>query len=214
MTMNGIKGVRRGFTIIELLIVIAVIGILGGIVTNAAMGSIRNARGKRADMMCTALEQAIATYYAQEGKWPDVIESVANGGGNEDDNTYTFSATEADKIFYQVVGKGFGKSGKRSVLVDATALFVANKNQLGNSGKGCYDNHGNQKNTSTYCGGRKCINGVDFSTAVAKSGKNHIRFADMAYGFQGPQEGKFCRFWITYNRKTDSVSVSRTGPSL
>ena len=69
---------RRGFTIVELLVVVAIIGILGGIVTTAAMGSIRGARSKRADAMRAALEQAIAAYYAQEGRWPDVIERKAS----------------------------------------------------------------------------------------------------------------------------------------
>ena len=205
---------RRAFTIVELLIVIAVIGILGAIVTNAAAGAIRNARGKRADMMCTALEQAFAAYYAQEGKWPDEIEKKADGGDMGDKDTYTFTPEETDSIFFDVVGKGFGKKGKKSVLVDATGLFVASRSKLGNGGKGCYDNHGNPRDKSTYCGGRGCINGVDFTTAIAKSGKYHIRFADMAFGFQGPETGKFCRFWVTYNSKTDSVSVSRKGPSL
>ena len=197
---------RRGFTIIELLVVIAVIGILGGIVTNAAMGAIRNARSGRANAMRTALEQAITTYHAQEGKWPDAIERKISSGMDED--TYKFPADDCDDIFRQVVGKGFGKSGRKSVLVDATALFVARSKQLGNGGKGCFDNHSNRRDSSTYCGNQKCINGVDFSTAVARSGKNHIRFNEMAFGYQGVEAGKFCRFWVTYNGKTDSVTVS------
>jgi len=209
--------VKRAFTVIELLIVIAVIGILGAIVTNAAIGSLKNARAKRADMMCSALEQAIAAYYAQAGSWPDPIEQAANGEGNDGEkDTIIFDAEKTDRIFQEVVGAGFGKSEKlkKSALIDATALFVANRNKLGNDKKGCYDNHGNAKNRKTYCGGRGCINGVDFSTAVAKSGKNHIMFRDMAFGFQGAQTGKFCRFWVVYNRKTDSVTVSKTGPDL
>jgi len=196
---------RRGFTIIELLVVIAVIGILGAIVTTAALGSLRNSRDKRADMMAMALEQGIAAYYAQNNKWPDVIESVVNSG---DGDVYEFSPSESDEIFYQVVGRGFGKGGKKSVLVDATALFVANKSKIRNGGKGCFDNHKNPK-AEKYCGNQGCIGGVDFTMAVAKSGKHHIRLADMAYGYQGTQEGKFCRFKVYYNRKTDAVTVTK-----
>lgn len=203
---------RRGFTIVELLVVIAIIGILGGIVTAAASGALRNARAKRADAMRAALEQGIATFYAQEGKWPSPIESKADAGFEGD--TYTFSPAETDTIFREVVGRSFGKGGKKSAMVDAMALFVARSAALGNSGKGCYDNHGNRRDTATYCGGQNCIGGVDFSVAVAKSGRHHIRFNEMAFGYQGTEHGKFCRFWVTYNGKADTVSVSKRGPDL
>ena len=126
---------RRGFTIVELLIVIAIIGILGTIVTTGALGALKNARAKRCEGMRVALEQGLNAYYSQEGKWPKTIEDKAAGGIDTD--TYLFSADECDKILQEVVGKGFGKYGKKSVLVDATGLFVARKNSLGNGGKGC-----------------------------------------------------------------------------
>ena len=91
---------RRGFTLVEMLIVIAVIGVLGGIITTAAVGAIKNGRSKRADAMCVALEQGIAAYYAQEGKWPEAIENRAS---SMTEATYTFSQDEADSIFQDVV---------------------------------------------------------------------------------------------------------------
>ena len=200
---------KRAFTLIELMMVVAVISVLIGIVSVAATGSIRNARSRRADAMRLALEQGIAAYYAQEGEWPNVIENKA---GSMTEDTYTFDTGETDSIFQQVVGKAFGKGGgRKSVLVDPSALFVANSSKLGNNGEGCYDNHSN-RNKSTYCGDKKCITGLDFLIAVNRNGKNPISFNKLAFGYQG-EEGKFRRFWITYNGKTDSVTVSKENPN-
>ena len=45
---------RRGFTIIELVMVIAILGILLGIVTTAAANSIKQARSRKAEACCKA----------------------------------------------------------------------------------------------------------------------------------------------------------------
>jgi len=197
---------KRAFTIIELLTVISIIAILSTIIVIAASGSIKNARANRRDAMRVALEQAIAAYHAQDpnGEWPGAIETKAQ---NSEEDVCTFTAGETDEIFRKVVGKGFGKSsGARSMLIDASALFVADASKLGNGGKGCYDNHGNKK-SSNYCGDKGCIGGIDFTRAANRNSKHHIAFSSMAFGYPGPENGKFCRFWIEYNTKSDSVTV-------
>ena len=204
---------RRGFTLVELLVVIAVIGVLAGIITTAAVGALKNGRAKRADAMCTALEQGIAAYYAQEGRWPDAIEKKTS---SMDSDTYTFTPDETDDIFQDVVGCAFGRghAKHKAILVDATALFVCDRSSVGNDRRGCYDNHANNRERKTYCAGRGCRNGIDFSEASRKGAKGRIPFSQMAFGFQGPENGKFCRFWVTYNGQSDSVKVSRRGPDL
>lgn len=196
---------KRGFTLIELLIVVAIIAILVTIVTMAAKGSLSGARDNRANAMRSVLEQGIAAYYAQEGKWPDAIETAADGMDGDD---MTFSDTDADKIFQQVVGKGFGKSGSVSVLLDATGLFVCESSNCGNGNHGCNDNHTDRKR-SDYCGDAKCRTGVDFSEAVRKDGKRHIPISGMAFGYAGKKEGRFRRFHIHYNNKSDRVTVTK-----
>lgn len=193
----------RGFTIVELLVVISIIAILSTIVVIAAGGALKQSRSRRADAMRIALEQAVSAYYAQVGKWPDVIEQKAEA---MDEETYTFSPSETDAIFQKVVGKAYGKDGPRSVLVDASALFVANATKLGNNHRGCSDNHTDRRKAG-YCGDQRCIGGCDFTLAANRNAKNYVNFSNMAFGYAGKENGKFCRYWIEYNSKTDSVRV-------
>lgn len=198
---------RRGFTIIELLTVVGIIAVLATIVVTASAGALRHARARRADAMRVSLEQAISAYYAQEGEWPDVIERYADDANEE---VHTFSARDTDSIFQDVVGKAYGKSksARKSVLVDASALFVCDKRNIKNGEKGCFDKHG-KRNEANYCGDQHCINGIDFTLAANCNGKYYIPFDRMVFGYAGPTYGKFCRFWIKYNSKTDSVTVTK-----
>ena len=61
---------RRGFTIVELLMVIAVLGVLTGIITTAASSAIRQARSRRAQAIKMVIQNGIATYRAQYNYWP------------------------------------------------------------------------------------------------------------------------------------------------
>ena len=202
------KHPKPAFTIVELLIVIAILGILLGLVSVAIGGSLRNGRAKRAEAMCRILQQSIAMYYTKVGEWPSAIESKANSmPGNSD--TYVFTPDEADQIFQEIVKKSTG-SGATMSLVDASALFVADKSRLKMNGEGCYDNHSG-KSLDSYCGDQGCANGTDFSRAC-KQGKGHIPLSSMAFGYQATKSGKFSRFWISYNSRTDSVTVSRKNP--
>lgn len=178
---------KKGFTIVELLAVIGVLATLVTIVVSAAGGAMKNARDQRAETMRVSLEQAISAYHAQDsqGRWPGAIENHVD----DSEDTVVFSGTEADGIFREVVGAGFGKSslGMRSTLIDASALLV------------CDAGKANGKNPA----------GIEFPVAANRNSKHNIPFASMAFGYPEREKGYFRRYKVIYSTKTDSVSVSK-----
>ena len=175
---------RRGFTIVELMMVIGVIAVLMTIVTTSAMSSMRGSREKRRDAMRIALESAIATYQAQnsEGKWPGPIESLA-----ENAESAVLSESDAQKVFQIIVQHSMGQASPRMQLIDPNGLFVAPS--------GVQDGKGS---------------GRSFPDARNGDGRRRQKMpvANMAFGYQGTVTGKFHRFNIVYHAQTDSVSVS------
>jgi len=71
---------ERGFTIIEILVVVAIIGILAGAVALNVTGYIGKSRGERAKMDLSTLENAVELYYLEYQRYPsndDGLEALA-----------------------------------------------------------------------------------------------------------------------------------------
>lgn len=173
---------RRGFTILELLVVVGLISILATIVTVASTGTLKATRTKRRATMMHVLEEGVNTYYARVGRWPGAIESVAAAGGTSNKE---FKGSEVDAILQEVVKGSVSKS--KAPYLDPSGLFVA---PLGEADGGM---------------------GLNFDDAIKKQPKKgfrHLNVSQMAFGYQHPSSGRFRRFRITYNPNTDSVSMS------
>ena len=181
---------KSGFTIVEMLMVIAVLGVLVGIVTAASGSAIRQARFKRTQAMMAVLQAGLNTYYAQERKWPGVLDKWCENGpqstfGKKARVDY-LSDTEADAVFRELVTK----SARESPMLDITGLFVARASAVG-SGRSSAKVHG-----------------MDFRDARAKKGKrDRLSFQEMAFGYAEKESGIFRRFIIRYNFDTDSIGV-------
>ena len=202
---------QHGFTIVELMMVVAVIAILAGIITMGVSGMFRGARQKRAEAMKRVLQSGLETYYAQYGEWPDGIKSHVNDQEDavELDNpngrpeAARGRSTETDRAFREIVKRSVLSSGKP--VIDPTGLFVTR------SGTDyCCDNHHHQDASSYYgfCGRKGCPRGREFSEAV-KNAKDRaaISINNMTFGYQGPNNGYFCRYRIIFHPKTDTVEV-------
>ena len=173
---------RRAFTIVELLMVLAIIATLMGLVTGASVGAIRSARERRTEAMRTALQSAIVSYQAADpqGEWPGGLNDLADAS-----KSGLLKGEEAQRVFRLVVQKSTGQGGGGVPLVDPSALFVAPSGAQGGKSRG-----------------------MDFQSA--RTGGPHqakLALARMEFGYPGRKTGKFHHFNLYYNAQTDTIKV-------
>lgn len=176
---------KRGFTIVEMLMVIGILAVLLGIITTASSTAIRQARVKRAEAMRAALQAGLATYYTQKGVWPGTLKSWCdNGPGNAKTRVDYLTDTQADAVFQEIVRE----SVRGSQMLDVSGLFVARASRVSS----------NSKN----------VDGMDFRAAMAKTSKRgKLQVSELAFGYATKATGKFKRFIIKYNFETDACTV-------
>lgn len=186
---------RRGFTIIELVMVVAIMGILLGIVTTAAASSIKQARDRKADACCRVVQAGLETYYAQKGEWPGNVESKITGdkvnnegrGYNSDADLYELDPGDVDEMMRDIL-KEYKKGNP---CLDISGLFVSR--HQGNAGSRDL--------------------GMDFMTAIrgTRREKNGQRMTtgEMHFGYPERNHGYFRHFKVVYSKPTDQMRVSK-----
>lgn len=71
----------QGFTLLELLVVVVILGILSAVAVPNYFGQVRRARYAQAASDMSGMQKAVLIYLAGEGQFPaDVINGVAPGG--------------------------------------------------------------------------------------------------------------------------------------
>lgn len=187
---------RKGFTIVELLMVIGIIGLLMGIVTTAAASSIKQARARKASACCMIVEQGLANFYAQKGYWPGSIGGrIRNGSlGSRSNNEgldnrsnsdrYVLDASEIDGMIRDLITE----TKNNNPMMDISGLFV-----------------------SKYAGepGSKNL-GLDFMEAIRGSRRSKAKMSvkQMHFGYPDSGTGYFRRFKVVYSIPSDEMKVS------
>ena len=192
---------KRGFTIVELMMVAGVIVVLMGIVTTAASQSIRASRSRRADALCSLVLAGFNAYYAQYDKWPGKVgEQIASGslgsqgndegeGGTSDNDKYVLSGSEVRDCVKALVEET--KNG--TPVMDISGLFVSRQDG---------ELSGNKVKPSS---------GMDFMSAIrgTRTSRKKMSTSEMYYGYPDPATGYFLRFKIVYSVPTDTFTVSK-----
>jgi prepilin-type N-terminal cleavage/methylation domain-containing protein len=104
---------KKGFTLVELMLVMVVMAIIATLATGAAMKAIKQAKEKKIDATCVALQMALVNYYAAERKWPAALEPA-----NDKAETVAFSGENNKKVFGPLL------SDRKKPYLDPSALLT------------------------------------------------------------------------------------------
>jgi len=103
---------RRGFTLVEMMMVMVVMALIATLATGAAMKSIRQAKEQRINTTRGTLEMALMNYRAYEGNWPTL-------DGTSDTTNVVFNTPEKiAKVFEPLI------NSTTRVYLDPAALLT------------------------------------------------------------------------------------------
>jgi len=109
----------RGFTILELLVVISIMAIVATLATGAALKAVKQSRYKKLDATIKALEMALQTYRTQEDRWPFDVSDLKED--QYDKTIYWMHGKDNYKVFQKLYPN---QSGNKTTYLDGSALFT------------------------------------------------------------------------------------------
>lgn len=120
-----------GFTLVELLIVVAIIGILLGLLSGAIKETIDNAKKKKIEAERIALNTALVNFWHDYNRWPHT-EGQEQYKKEGDGEHLRYYGTQNWKVFNQLAAKNKLANPLEKAYLDESALTTT----TGNSGAG------------------------------------------------------------------------------
>ena len=197
------KRAKKGFTIVEMLMVIAVLAVLTGIVATAASSVIHKSRVRKNEALRAALQAGIATYCQQQGFWPPgktgQLQKWADDGldaeyRNKGVHVAALDDSSYDELMSAIMLVCLNNAG--APIMDASGFTAARKAATSTKGRD---------------GLPKCY-GEDVRSWVAKVRASDARgsvpgVSQLAFGYSSSESRYFRRFKIYYNSEADNVTV-------
>jgi type IV pilus assembly protein PilA len=112
------KKIQKGFTLIELMIVVAIIGILAAIAIPAYQDYTIRAQVTEGLNLMSDIKAGVAEWYAQEGSWPSAITALGISSATAKSGKYVTQIEVNDGTIIAT----FGKQANSNINGDALAL--------------------------------------------------------------------------------------------
>jgi general secretion pathway protein G len=78
LSARAARAAQRGMTLLEIMIVVAILGLLATVVVSNLMGKFDNAKVQTTKLKINEVKQTIEQYYTLVGEYPDSLDSLVS----------------------------------------------------------------------------------------------------------------------------------------